>query len=218
MTDTTKPATPELPDVSELLVWAVTDGLLGMSKIMDADLQDALVAYSKRIATLPAATSAATDERELFEAWWARLRAAELARGVGGSPDARFKPMALEAWQAARAQLAAPRAVPRKVYLVATGEIVGGEETYTRHDDAPPPLCDSELLYASAPASQAGRDALDAERYRHLSERRAKWRVQYSYFHGETGWGSVGGAELARLTDRELAALAGTPGALREQQ
>lgn len=36
-----------------------------------------------------------------------------------------------------------------RVYLVATGEIHEGEETYTRHDNAPPPLCDSECLYTA---------------------------------------------------------------------
>ena len=32
----------------------------------------------------------------------------------------------------------------RYVFLVATGEQHEGEETYTRHDDAPPPMCDFE--------------------------------------------------------------------------
>jgi hypothetical protein len=41
---------------------------------------------------------------------------------------------------------------PRKVFLVCTGEVVDGRETYTRHDDAPPPLCDAECLYTQAPA------------------------------------------------------------------
>lgn len=42
----------------------------------------------------------------------------------------------------------------RKVFLVATGETSDGAETYTRHDDAPPPLCDAECLY-TAPAAPA---------------------------------------------------------------
>ena len=41
-----------------------------------------------------------------------------------------------------------------KVFLVATGETFDGAETYTRHDDAPPPLCDAECLY-TAPAAPA---------------------------------------------------------------
>lgn len=36
-----------------------------------------------------------------------------------------------------------------KVYLVATGEVYEGRETYTRHEDAPPPMCDFEMLYPS---------------------------------------------------------------------
>jgi len=35
----------------------------------------------------------------------------------------------------------------KRVFLVATGEEHEGEATYTRYDDAPPPLCDSECLY-----------------------------------------------------------------------
>ena len=34
----------------------------------------------------------------------------------------------------------------KRVFLVATGEEHEGEATYTRYDDAPPPLCDSECL------------------------------------------------------------------------
>ena len=57
----------------------------------------------------------------------------------------------------------------RRVYLVATGELHEGEETYTRHDDAPPPLCDSECLYTTPPApGQVERDREDAENYRWL--------------------------------------------------
>lgn len=43
----------------------------------------------------------------------------------------------------------------RRVFIVATGETHNGEETYTRHDDAPPPLCDAECLYtAPQPVAQ----------------------------------------------------------------
>lgn len=48
----------------------------------------------------------------------------------------------------------APAAAPGRVYLVATGETHNGLETYTRHDDAPPPLCDAERLF-TAPAVAA---------------------------------------------------------------
>lgn len=48
----------------------------------------------------------------------------------------------------ARALLSQPAASQeaQRVYLVATGEIHEGEETYTRHDVCPP-LCDAETLY-----------------------------------------------------------------------
>jgi hypothetical protein len=36
-----------------------------------------------------------------------------------------------------------------KVFLVATGDVYDGEETYTRHAGGPPPLCDFELLYTA---------------------------------------------------------------------
>lgn len=44
-------------------------------------------------------------------------------------------------------RLKAERTEAREVYLVATGETHNGAETYTRHADTPPPLCDAELLY-----------------------------------------------------------------------
>lgn len=38
-----------------------------------------------------------------------------------------------------------------RVFIVATGEEHEGEATYTRYDHVPPPLCDSECLYAAPP-------------------------------------------------------------------
>lgn len=46
---------------------------------------------------------------------------------------------------------------PKRVFIVATGEEHEGEATYTRYDDAPPPLCDSECLYTAAPTPRAAR-------------------------------------------------------------
>ena len=54
-----------------------------------------------------------------------------------------------------RASLSANAGEPRKVFLVATGEEHEGEATYTRYDDKPPPLCDSECLFAAPPTAQA---------------------------------------------------------------
>lgn len=45
----------------------------------------------------------------------------------------------------------APIAEHAKVYLVATGDTNGGNETYTRHD-VRPPLCDAEVLYTAPQA------------------------------------------------------------------
>jgi hypothetical protein len=41
------------------------------------------------------------------------------------------------------------------VWIVATGEVYEGRETYTRHD-VRPPLCDAEKLYAASPARRVG--------------------------------------------------------------
>jgi hypothetical protein len=45
----TQPAPPS-PGVDELLVWAVEAGVIRLSQVMNADLQDALVAFAKRCA------------------------------------------------------------------------------------------------------------------------------------------------------------------------
>ena len=45
-------------------------------------------------------------------------------------------------------------AIQTPVYLVATGQGHEGRETYTRHEGAPPPLCDSERLFTTPPAAQ----------------------------------------------------------------
>lgn len=58
-----------------------------------------------------------------------------------------YEVVQLIAQEALRARLAEPDDEPRRVFIVATGETHNGEETYTRHDDAPPPLCDAECLY-----------------------------------------------------------------------
>jgi hypothetical protein len=61
---------------------------------------------------------------------------------------------------------------PVKVYLVCTGELYEDQETYTRHEGAPPPLCDFERLYTSPQA------VADAPEVRHLHE--ALHRTPYS--------------------------------------
>lgn len=58
----------------------------------------------------------------------------------------------------------------KRVFIVATGEEHEGEATYTRYDDAPPPLCDSECLY-TAPPPQAVREPLTDEQVRRWWQR-----------------------------------------------
>jgi hypothetical protein len=100
------------------------------------------------------------------------------------------------------AALAAIQVEPAKrVYIVQTGVIHEGLETYTRHDDAPPPLCDSkapDALGASAGADRAvgpsdpspvvsapsgasipSAGAEDAARYRWLRD----WLTQQGLLH-----------------------------------
>jgi hypothetical protein len=59
-------------------------------------------------------------------------------------------------WIEAAPQLPAEAQEPvKRVYLVATGEEHEGEATYTRYDDAPPPLCDAECLFSHPAPQQA---------------------------------------------------------------
>jgi hypothetical protein len=52
---------------------------------------------------------------------------------------------------------AAPAQQGGGVYLVATGQEWEGQETYTRHEGSPPPLCDFEgPLYAALTTATAG--------------------------------------------------------------
>jgi hypothetical protein len=70
--------------------------------------------------------------------------------------------------KAALAQIPVASVTPaRRVFLVATGEVHEGEETYTRHDDAPPPLCDFEVLF-SRPVPGMGADTEPAARRQDL--------------------------------------------------
>lgn len=54
---------------------------------------------------------------------------------------------------------------PARVYLVATGVIHEGQETYTRHEASPPPMCDAELLWSAAPASAPEVDPMALKNY-----------------------------------------------------
>lgn len=83
------------------------------------------------------------------------------------------------------------------VWLVATGEIYAGEETYTRHDERPP-MCDAEPLYGPDLAAEVEqlRAALAAER-RKVDEIRLAlgraWLVEWkAHGLGPQWWGFWG--------------------------
>lgn len=104
--------------------------------------QRKLVRLGAALATKPAAPAevVATD----FSTWFDENE--HLMTGRGYTP----RDIAMFGWHAS---LRTPTQAPSTgaVYLVATGEVVDGQETYTRHEGAPPPLCDFERLYASPP-------------------------------------------------------------------
>lgn len=85
-------------------------------------------------------------------------------QGVKPPPEGHWLTMF---WQMGRDALAAQPAASR-VFLVATGETADGQETYTRHEGAPPPLCDFETLYTAAQPARAGGDAPIPEECPHL--------------------------------------------------
>jgi hypothetical protein len=58
-------------------------------------------------------------------------------------------------WHHGESTAASVPSTAASVYLVATGETHDGQETYTRHEGSPPPLCDSERLYTDQPSTAA---------------------------------------------------------------
>lgn len=84
----------------------------------------------------------------------ARMALEAAGKSVTFTPDPHKVAAAFRAVEAsARALAAVPASPSSPVYLVATGEVHEGQETYTRHE-ARPPLCDAETLYISP--QQAG--------------------------------------------------------------
>ena len=84
--------------------------------------------------------------------------------GCGATFPNRYRPALLrDAWnkRALAAPASAQEAAQQRVYLVATGEIYEGQETYTRHD-VRPPLCDAEVLYSAPSAAVQQGEALTA--------------------------------------------------------
>jgi hypothetical protein len=90
---------------------------------------------------------------------------------------------------------------PAKVYLVCTGEVYEGQETYTRHDSAPQ-MCDFETLYAS-PKGTSGSDALDARDVKMLRD----WIEEALIYVGSPSWSpslvSDGKRVLAAISSKE---------------
>jgi len=84
------------------------------------------------------------DELADFEAYWNSLADDPTA---SATLVLHCKFAAANAWLAARSLPATPVPEVERVYLVCTGETYEGQETYTRHDVRPPPLCDAEVLY-----------------------------------------------------------------------
>lgn len=83
---------------------------------------------------------------------WDAIRMAHRLVGGPGCPD--IYAATRRAIVRAAAALSSPGAAQTRegtVYIVATGEVHEGRETYTRHEGVPPPLCDFERLYTSQP-------------------------------------------------------------------
>lgn len=101
-------------------------------------------------------------------------------------------------WQAIEARVSgAPHlqqadGEPQRIFLVPTGEIYEGEETYQRYEGSPPPLCDYEVLYTSQPAPEP-----NAEPEHH---RQAWAALTEACQHVAAGGGSA--TDLARAIDR----------------
>lgn len=82
-------------------------------------------------------------------------------QGFADSVDAQLRATGASALPAAPQPAAEP---PKRVFLVPTGEVFNDRETYTRHEYAPPPLCDFETLYtAASPAEQPQQPTLTDE-------------------------------------------------------
>lgn len=89
------------------------------------------------------------------------------------------------------------------VYLVATGEVIGGLETYTRHEQRPP-LCDAEALHTGADDDLC--DELRKEGYAEgrydEREQIAKDLLPGSYYMDQSDGGDVSlPQQLIRMAD-----------------
>jgi hypothetical protein len=87
-----------------------------------------------------------------------------------------------------RASLSANAGEPRKVFLVATGEEHEGEATYTRYDDKPPPLCDSECLFAAPPTAQAEGWTATAQHQTYRCKIKSRKQIDKEIPRDQQGW------------------------------
>lgn len=97
----------------------------------------------------------------------------------------------------------------RRVYLVATGAVHEGQETYTRHEGGPPPLCDSECLYSSPQPAVDAACPVVAWRYTETGPH-ARMPAAYLSFEAATNAAELfGGRNEALVYQRDyLAAMA----------
>jgi hypothetical protein len=112
------------------------------------------------------------------------------------------------------AKASATGAEPAKVYLVCTGEVYEGQETYTRHDRAPQ-MCDFETLYATPTTSTTGKVDVSRVRDEALEEAVGLYESEDVLAPvGNSAWGEayqegwIAGAQAYREAIRSLI---GTP-------
>lgn len=89
------------------------------------------------------------------------------------------------------ASCAAPKqATPARVYIVATGETHNAQETYTRHDGAPPPLSDAERLFTSPVLQRAASSPVVAQQQPRSPDVRAA--MLFALWHHQGGSSNIG--------------------------
>lgn len=128
-----------------------------INEIIAADFACAL---AQHLSKLRAEGVQAGDERAAFENA-ARMRGQDLARWPAPLTEYRNSrtQAAWSAWSDRAALARAPVAgEAHRIFLVPTGEVYCGQETYTRHEGQPPVNTDNECLYAAPQASEAVRN------------------------------------------------------------
>jgi hypothetical protein len=135
-------ALPDFDDLDD----EVIDNACTAGSIYRVDLMRAWESIRAQIGTTPPAShEQAQPSGEVhvgesqFEGWYEQH-----PKAIGGD-----KQLARDAYAAGMKDKTRTNQGNGKVFLVATGDVYDGEETYTRHAGEPPPLCDFELLYTA---------------------------------------------------------------------